>query len=338
MLLLVRSRVRGSRLRPARPGCASDALAINLRPARGAVRLKTPMLIYPDTSDLIRLCRGTAWLDLSNLARRLAAQSHRVVFSMDTLIELADPLRKGQSLEVRRRLNQIEELPHLFVNEARIQDMEIREAVNAFEHGREYDFAAITPFASRLDEAIDIHRKPLYIVEGGRRVSTAMIVNFRMAEVIRYLWNHDPQTFDVQRRREREWIWMMEKDRAMTLPPSLPDHFVTMMSRALVKHGIPSPAAGVEPFARWVYESPSRCPGVRLAYEAHHQFRRDRGARPAASDIIDLGRIKSVPYVDFFVTDRPMMNYCKRASVEIGRPYQQLLGDLRGVMSHLGIG
>jgi hypothetical protein len=295
------------------------------------------MLIYPDTSDLIRLCRGTAWLDLSDLARRLAAHSHQIVFSMDTLIELADPLRKGQSLEVRRRLNQLEELPHMFVNEARIQDMEIREAVNAFEHAREYDFAAITPFASRLDGAIDIHGKHQYIVEGGRRVPTAMIINFRMAEVLDYLWHYDPHIFDVQRRREREWIWVMESDRAMH-PPKLGDHFVTMMSSTLAQHRIPPPTAGVEPFARWVYESPSRCPGVRLAYEAQHQFRRDRGARPAASDMIDLGRVKSVPYVDFFVTDAAMMTYCKRAAVQIGRRYQQLLGDLRGVMSHLGIG
>jgi hypothetical protein len=296
------------------------------------------MIIYPDTSDLIRLSSGTAWLDLSDLARRLAAHSHQVVFSMDTLIELADPLRKGQSLEVRKRLNQLEELPHLFVNEARIQDMEIREAVNAFEHTREYDFAAITPFASRLDGAIDMHGKPQYIVEGGRRIPTTMIINYRMAEVIYYLWHYDPQIFDVQRRREPDWIWVMESDRAMTRPPKLGDHFVTMMSSALAEHKISPPTAGIEPFARWVYESPSRCPGVRLTYEAHHQFRRDRGARPATSDIIDLGRMKSVPYVDFFVTDRPMMNYCKRAAVEIGRPYRQLLGDFRGVMSHLGIG
>ena len=62
--------------------------------------------------------------------------------------------------------------------------MEIREAVSAFDEAREYRFSAITPFASHLADAIDIHGSPVYIVEGERRVSTAMIVNFRIAEVV----------------------------------------------------------------------------------------------------------------------------------------------------------
>jgi hypothetical protein len=293
------------------------------------------MLIYPDSSDLINLCRGTAWIDISDLALRLAAHSHRVVLSLETLIELAAPLRNGRSLEVRRNLNQLERLPLTFVNEGRIYDMEIREAVSAFTQARDYNFAAVTPFASRLADAIDIRGNPLYIVEGGTRVSTKMIVNFRIAEVIRYLWNHDPQMFDVQRRREPNWIWVMDSDRALANPPSMRDHFVIMMIRALATHGIQPPAAGAEPFACWVYRSPSRCPGVRLAYETQHRFRRDRTARPGASDIVDLVRISAVPYVDFFVTDAAMMTYCKQAAADMKIFYRQLVGDLQTVMSHV---
>src|SRR5260370_27035056 len=109
----------------------------------------------------------------------------------------------------------MDEVPHTFVNEARIYDLELREGVDAFEQGREYNFAAVNPFASRLDEAIDVHGKPLYVVEGSRKVWTKMLVNHRLAEVILYLWNYDPKTFDVQRRREADWISVMEADRAM---------------------------------------------------------------------------------------------------------------------------
>lgn len=295
------------------------------------------MLIYPDSSDLINLCRGCSWIESSDLAQRLAAHSHRVVLSLETLIELAAPLRNGRSLEVRKNLNQLEQLPLTFVNEGRIHDMQIREALNAFEQIREYDFAAAIPFASRLADAIDIRGNPLYIVDGGRRVSTQMIVNFGLAEVINYLWRFDPQIFDVQRRREREWIWVMDNDRALASPPSLCDHFVTMTIRALATHGIRPPEAGAEPFARWIYELPSRCPGVRLAYETHHRFRRDRSAHPGASDIIDLARITAIPYVDFFITDAAMMTYCRQAVAEIGMPYPQLVGDLRAVLSHLAL-
>jgi hypothetical protein len=223
------------------------------------------------------------------------------------------------------------------VNEGRIYEIELREAVSAFEQEREYNGNEVAPLASRLDEAIDVHGTPQYLVEGGTRVPTRMIVNYRIAEVIRYLWKRDRQIFDAQRRRERDWVWLMESDRAFTSPPALRDHFVTAMARNLATHRIRPPAVGAERFARWVYESPSRCPGVRLAYETHHRFRRDRTARPGASDIIDLARITSAPYVDFFVTDAAMMTYCRQASEEIGRVYPQLFGNLQAVLSHLGI-
>jgi hypothetical protein len=296
------------------------------------------MLIYPDTYDLVNLSRGTACINVADLTRFLVANSHQIVFSMETLIELAAPLSEGQLLEVRRDLNRLEELPHTFVDEGRIYDMELREAVSAFEHKREYDGSAVVPFAPRLDEAVDLYGQPQNMIEGGVLVPTKMIVNLRMSEVILYLWKHDPQIFDVQRRREPEWIRVMESDRALTSPPALRDHFVTAMVRNLATHRIPLPAeADPEVFARWVYDSPLRCPGIRLTYETQHRFRRDKTAQPAASDIIDLARFPSIPYVDFFITDKKMMMYCVQAAKEIELPYRQLHGNLQAVLSHLGL-
>ena len=57
-----------------------------------------------------------------------------------------------------------------------------------------------------------------------------------------------------------------------------------------------------------------------------------------ASDMIDIARIPSIPYVDFFVTDKEMIDYCKQAGTEIRHPYQQLFGSLEVVMSLIGIG
>jgi hypothetical protein len=295
------------------------------------------LLIYPDSSDLINFCRGTGCAEISDLAHRLSAQSHQIVFSLETLIEVAAPLANGRLLEVRRDLNRLEQLPHTFVNEGRIYQMELGEAVAALEQGREYDGRSFAPFASRLDEAIDLYGMPQYVVERGGRVPTRMIVNFGIAEAILYLWNHDQHAFDVQRRREAEWIEVMERDRALARPPSLRAHFATTMIRNLATYQIRPPSAGARPFATWVYESPSRCPGVRLVYETHHRFRRDRMARPGASDIIDLARIAAVPYVDYFIADAAMMTYCRQAAGEIGTPYPQLLGDFQAVMSRSGL-
>jgi hypothetical protein len=46
------------------------------------------MLIYPDSSDLINLCRGMARLSISEHPQRLAAHSHRLVIFLDALIDL----------------------------------------------------------------------------------------------------------------------------------------------------------------------------------------------------------------------------------------------------------
>jgi hypothetical protein len=297
------------------------------------------MLVYLDTADLINICRGSAPIELPDLAQRLVSGGHKIVLSFDTLIEVAAPLRNGRLLEVRRTLNRLEELPHTFINEARIRDMEMREALSAFERGREYDFASVSPFASRLDDAIDVQGLQQYVIQnvGGRRVrvDTHMIVNLRIWDVIIHVFRQDPEAFNVQRRREQEWIAVMEADRILENPPELSDHFVTTMSRNLQTHGLKAPTAGVEPFARWVYELPSRCPGIRLAYETHHQFRRNRSAQPRASDLIDLGRIAAVPYVDFFVADGEMLDYCKKAARQLGLDYEQRLCRMATAISNL---
>jgi hypothetical protein len=293
------------------------------------------MLIYLDSRDLIDLCQGSACIEISDFGKWLLSRSHRVVFSLQTLIELSDQLRIGNLLEVRKDLNRLENLPHTFVNEARICDLEMREAISAFEENREYRFNPTAPFGARIDQVADLYGEPQSILEGRMRVPTSMIVNYGIAEGILYLWRSDPHIFDVQRRRQADWQRMMEADRALIRPPSLEDNFVKKMAGDLYMHGISFPTERVEALARWVYKSPNRCPGIRLQYEAHHQFRRDKMSRTSASDIIDFMRTPAVPYVDFFIADKRMMGYCRQAAKLIQRPYPQLFGNLSALIASL---
>lgn len=293
------------------------------------------MLIYLDSSDLIDLCQGKACISLSDLAGLLKRRSHRVVFSMQTLIELSDPLLIGNMLEVRRDLNSLEELPHVFINEGRICHMELREAIDAFDEAREYSFEAVAPFGARLDDALDLFGEPPHITEAGMLVPTAAIVSYKMSECILDLWRRDRQIFDVQRRLETRWRRLMEADRAMVDTPSLADNFVKKLAGDLRNHGVAFRPNRIEALGQWVYSSPDRCPGIRLQYETQHQFRRDKNSSARASDLMDLTRIPAVPYVEFFITDKRMMEYCPRAAKLIGRTYTQLLGDFRAVLSAL---
>ena len=140
------------------------------------------MLIYLDSRDLIDLCQDSACIEISDFENWLLSHSHRVVLSMQTLIELSDQLRIGNLLEVRRDLNRLENLPHTFVNEGRICDLEMREAISAFEENREYRFDATAPFGARIDQVADLHGEPQWILEGRTPVPTSMIVNYGIAE------------------------------------------------------------------------------------------------------------------------------------------------------------
>jgi hypothetical protein len=294
------------------------------------------MLTYLDSANLIDRCQGSACIDISDFGKWLASRSHLVVFSLQTLIELSDRLRNGRLLEVRKDLNRLEDqLPHTFVNEGRISNLELREAAGVFEQGREYRYEAITPFADRLDRALDLFGEPQHIVEGRMRIRTEMIVSYPMAECILQLWRSDQNIFNVQRRREREWHQIMKADRSLVALPSLEDNFVKKIRGDLPLHRLRFPPDRVETFARWVYESPDRCPGIRLQYEAQHRFRGDKMTKTSASDMIDLTRIPAVPYVDFFITDKRMMIYCRQAAKVIDRPYPQLVGDLSDVIAQL---
>jgi hypothetical protein len=122
------------------------------------------MLIYPDSFDLLNICRGRSQLGISELCQQLAAHSHQIVLSFDTLIEVSASLRNGLQLEVRRDLNWLENLPHIFINEARIRDMELHEALAAFDQGREYEFAAVRPLAEISQVMISApHQKDLIL-------------------------------------------------------------------------------------------------------------------------------------------------------------------------------
>ena len=94
------------------------------------------------------------------------------------------------------------------------------------------------PFGRRLADAIDMFGSRQFIIEGGIRVPTDMLINYGIAETVLYLWKSDPLAFDVQRRREQAWVQLMSSDRGMAVIPDLADHFDTAMARNLPLRGI----------------------------------------------------------------------------------------------------
>lgn len=115
------------------------------------------MLIYPDSKDLIDLVDHRTAIDFDDLQQKLAAGGHKIVFSLATIIEIAGPLpRQNARTNVMSFCNQIERLPHRFVNEGRIAILELQEAMAAISENREFRKDAITSFFDRFDLSIPV--------------------------------------------------------------------------------------------------------------------------------------------------------------------------------------
>jgi hypothetical protein len=294
------------------------------------------VLIYPDSSNLINLIQGRIGADIEVLGTSLKARGHYLVLSFQTLMELSWPaLRKDETLEVRRDLNRLDQLPTVFVNDGAIAYQEYQEAARAFREHREWAVSGVEPICNRLCDAIDPQGRSYVLRVGGMRIP---LLNVGTAETMLEMWRRDRDTFSVHRRRYAEWMRMMRRDRSIPQVPKLGDHFVVATRRNLELHGLRIPSDEIEELARWIYSSPPRCPGVRMGYETQHRLRRDRNTGLKPSDIIDIFRVHALPYVDFFVTDKRMMKYCREAAKEIGGSWNhQLLGTFDEVLDHLGV-
>ena len=89
------------------------------------------MLVYLDSKDLINLLDGSTSVRLEEFIAELQAGSHHLVVSCPTIIEIAGPLlSKNARRNVTRLLAQLEKMPLVFLNEARLDPLELREAVD----------------------------------------------------------------------------------------------------------------------------------------------------------------------------------------------------------------
>lgn len=109
--------------------------------------------------------------------------------------------------------------------------------------------------------------------------------------------------------------------------PTVAKHFPEKLRRDMKLYQISHPQGGLDNFAKWIYETPTRCPAVRLSYEVFHQLRRNIGDQPSANDFGDFAHVQCVPYVDLITLDRRMSDYVRRAT-------QGWDSDLTGKVKH----
>jgi hypothetical protein len=223
-------------------------------------------------------------------------------------------------------LTRLEEMPLLFINDAKIDPLELREAVDAFSRGREP--RTINPFVNRFDECIPVQGLP----------PTRYYFHYSIAETVFELWANDPGIFRNYRKYGKQLIKILKTDRTMTNPPALKENFIKKtIPNDLRLYGIPEPAVGATPLAEWIYDKPTRCPGVRLGYEVYHQIRRNKSAKVRESDMVDLLRLGSLPYVDLMTLDGAMYTYTSQVNHSLATGYEnRIYRDLDTAFPQLG--
>jgi hypothetical protein len=256
------------------------------------------MRILLDAKDLIDLVEHGSPVGLNDLISWLNQQNARLVLTATNVCELVAPLKvRGDFLEIRRWLQELEDAPVCYLREGYIILQELQAATDAFRDGSE--FQAPDAYVGRWDEVIQ---------PPGRSVSQG-IVRYRLHETIYDVWK-TASLFDF-RSHTQALNRLFQADRAIPKKslPSLEENFVETVKRNLHLYRLTMP--NVDQLAKWIWADPARCPGLRLGYEVFHQLERNVCEVALSGDIPDFNHIRAIPYVDSITVDRRMAHYCR---------------------------
>lgn len=260
------------------------------------------MLVYLDSKDLINVLERSEPVSTEGLAEKLLEAKARLLISFVTVAELSAPLHKhGAKTNVMQLLQRLETLPHVFLADCRVEWLELKEAVDAFDSGR--DYSRVDPFVSRFDHTIPVRGRP----------PTAHYLAYSIAETVWDLWTSDPCAFDGYASHIPRYDSLLTRDRALKRPPPLSDHFAVVLKRNLELLEIDSRSLDVRDLGRWIYASPRRCPATRLGFEVWHRLRSNVTDVPKRSDLGDFNHLYSIPYADVVTLDSRMLGYVRQA-------------------------
>lgn len=271
------------------------------------------MHVYLDSRDLIELVEKRSPEETARFEEKLRQRRSELVFSMHNIMECCAPLvSAGSASSVMRTLNRLERMPHLYVAEARIEALELREATSAFLERREYTTIA-PPVVPRFDYVVSAFEKP----------PTKDYIKYGLTELIFELWNIEKSLFAGYPCHAKKLKTILELDRKRNDYKRHDLNFQNTVVRDLRLYNICFPEKKANELSGWIYELPSRCPALRLGYEVFHKLLRNLTDSGENSDISDFAHISCVPYVDAITLDNRMRGYVAQVDRSIGTNYLQ---------------
>lgn len=278
------------------------------------------MTIYLDSKDLIAILQGKASRSANEFREYLSAGNHKLVVSSYTILEISAPLLYPHSKDnVMSILNELERMPILYMH-ADSRGLELKEALDAFSDKREY--LPVIPFVKRFDEALDLSANP----------PTANYLNYPLAETVWDLYRQlELKGMEELAKTMRDLI---AKDRNAIRPPSVKSHFAMVLEKQLRSDGLS--CGEMKNFTNWIYESPNRCPGIRLSFEVWREIVMNKTDALEDSDMEDHQHIICHPYVDLVTLDRRMYGYVCQVRRRIGLPTRGMFRSIEELWSREG--
>jgi hypothetical protein len=255
--------------------------------------------LYLDSRDLIELVEKRSPEETARFETRMRQSGSQLIFSMHNITECCAPLvHGGEGSSVMKTLNRLEDLPHVYMAEARIDELELREAASAFLVSRDYRSIGL-PVVPRFD----------YVVSAFRDVPTKQYLNYNLAHVVFELWGIDKSLLAGYPDHGRRFKELLKSDRARSDYKNHEANFQNMVARNLQLYRIAFPSERVTPLSDWILEDVTRCPAVRLGYEVFHKILRNLTDSGKESDIPDFAHLSCVPYCDAITLDNRMRGY-----------------------------
>jgi hypothetical protein len=258
------------------------------------------MRILLDAKDLINLVEHNTPVPLAEFVNWLKERNARLVLTAMNVGELVTPLKRGRDfLGIRVLLQAIERSPVSYLRETYIILQELQSALQAFQDATE--FRMPDPYVVRWDEVIQAP---------GHSVAQ-MYVNYRLDEMIYTLWKGNALPDFARSTKTLNALFQSDRNLAKAAHLSLKKNFVETVKRHLHQHKIEVSISEAERLGLWIYSDPTRCPGLRLHYDAFHELERNVNEIALSGDIPDFAHIAAIPYVDYITVDRRIAHYCR---------------------------
>ncbi|MCL4552546.1 MAG: hypothetical protein M1305_03180 [Candidatus Marsarchaeota archaeon] len=269
------------------------------------------MRILLDSRDLINLAEHGRPIAIEEYAAYLRASDHFNVLTFTNIRELVAPLAQGaEFMDIRPMLQSLEQVPHTYLNEVPIIGLEIRSAVQFFEDGIEGQSPDV--YTTRWDHVLQLG-------PGQRRLAADNWVNLRLDDIVYLIYRFNNELFapPVHHLPLLQRLVAQDRDRLRASQAPARLHFVRAIRKHATSFRVQLPPGKEDEFAEWVYQNPSRCPGLRLQHEIYRALMANYGDVPEVGDFSDLAHICALPYVEAATFDRRMRHYCEVASREL---------------------